>query len=136
MNPPAIAAERATIHQPADTGQSLHGAWLLIARVAWVTVTLVILGLNIAMLPRFVMLLQTPCQPAPHCFYLRLSPFDQHFVQQYGLSLGFLAGYQAALYTIVVVVYCAIAAVIFWRRSADRMALLCAFVLVLFGGGA
>jgi hypothetical protein len=112
----------------------LHGPWLLVARVAWIVLTLLVLALNIVLLPRYQMLLQTPCSPGIHCFYLRPTAYDQQFLRQFGLSLGFLATYQSALNMAVVAIYCAIATVIFWQRSSDRMALLCAFVLVLFGG--
>ncbi|MGE5335116.1 MAG: hypothetical protein ACM3N4_10485 [Nitrososphaerota archaeon] len=129
------ASGRASVaHQPGISGGPLHGRWLLVARVGWIVLTLMILAFNVVMLPRFVTLLRTPCPPGPRCFYLQLTPYDQRFLRQSGLSVGFLATYQAALFIAVIVVYCAIAAIIFWRRAADRMALFCAFMLVIFGG--
>lgn len=116
------------------TEQPLYGRWLLVARVGWVVLTLGILALNIALLPRFITLAQTPCQPDPRCFYLQLNHYDQRIMRQFGISLGFLANYQAWLNVALIMLYCAIATVIFWRRSADRMALFCAFMLVVFIG--
>ena len=136
MSLPAMTADRATIPHSGGGGQPLHGAWLFIARIAWVVLTLGILALNIAMAPRFLALLQTPCQPGPYCFYLQPNTIDQQFFHQSGLTLGFMATYQAVMNLVVVLIYCAIAAVIFWRRSTDRMALFCAFTLLLFGGAA
>lgn len=130
----ASSGRASTAHQPGISRGPLHGRWLLVARVGWIVLTLMILAFNVVMLPRFVTLLLTPCPPDPRCFYLRLTPYDQRFLRQSGLSVSFLANYQAALFIAVIVIYCAIAAIIFWRRSADRMALFCAFMLVIFGG--
>ena len=119
---------------PVAKSNSLHGRWLLAARVGWVALTALVLILDIVMLPRFVEALQTPCAPGLHCFYLRPTAYDQRLLQQSGLSVSFMATYQAAGNVITVIIYCAIAAIIVWRRSSDRMALFCAYTLVLFGG--
>jgi len=136
MNQPAMTVEHATVQPSTDSGQTLHGPWLFIARVAWIALTLLLLALNFVMLPRFNALLQTPCSPGIHCFYLHPTSFDQRLFTQSGLTLGFLANFQTAGNAAVVLIYCVIAAIIFWRRSNDRMALFCAFTLVLFGGAA
>src|SRR5690348_222740 len=136
MNQPATTVGRAPVSPSTDSGQLLHGPWLLIARVAWIALTLLVLALNFIMLPRFNTLLRTPCSPGIHCFYLNPTPFDQRLFRQSGLTLGFLANFQTAGNAAVILIYCVIAAIIFWRRSNDRMALFCAFTLVLFGGAA
>jgi len=56
-----------------------------------------------------------------------LTAFDRQFLHQFGLSLSFLAAYQVMLDAVSVLVCCALGALIFWRKSADRMALFCAF---------
>jgi hypothetical protein len=112
----------------------LQGRWLLIARVGWIVLTLLILTLNVVMFPRYYALLQAYCQPGLQCFALQLTAYDRQFLHQFGLSLGFLAAYQVMLQTVSVLVCCALGALIFWRKSADRMALFCAFMLVLLGG--
>jgi glycopeptide antibiotics resistance protein len=63
-----------------------------------------------------------------------LTAFDRQSLHQFGLSLGFLAAYQVMLDAVSVLVCCALSALLFWRKSADRMALFGAFMLVLFGG--
>ncbi|HEY7342972.1 MAG TPA: hypothetical protein VH591_19015 [Ktedonobacterales bacterium] len=136
MNQPAMTVERVPAQPPNDSGQALHGHWLLVARVAWIALILLVVALNVVMLPRLNALLQTPCSPGIHCFYLNPTSFDQRFFHQSGLTLGFLAGFQTAANAVVVMIYCVIAAIIFWRRSNDRMALFCSFTLVLFGGAA
>jgi hypothetical protein len=116
------------------TETRLHGRWLLIARAGWIVLTLLILTLNVVMIPRYYAVLQAHCQPGPQCFALQLNAYDRQFLHQSGLSLGFLAAYQVILDAVFVLVCCALGALIFWRKSADRMALFCAFMLVLFGG--
>ncbi len=112
----------------------LHGRWLHIARVGWIVLTLLILLLNVVMIPRYYAILQSHCQPGPLCFALELTAYDLQFLHQFGLSVGFVAVYQVMLDTVAVLVCCALGALIFWRKPADRMALFCAFMLVLFGG--
>jgi hypothetical protein len=124
--------ERPDVHNRPET--HLGGRWLLIARASWIVLTLFIVILNAVMIPKYNAVLQAPCQPDTLCVGLQLTAYDHHLLHQLGLSLGFVAGYSVALNVIQVVIYCALAALIFWRKSADRMALFCAFMLVLLGG--
>jgi hypothetical protein len=112
----------------------LHGRWLLVARVGWIALTLLVLTLDVVMVPRYDAVLQAPCQPGALCFSIQLNSSDQQLLHQMGLSLAFVAGYQVMLDVVTVTVFCALGALIFWRRSADWMALFCAFMLVVFGG--
>src|SRR5205085_7446549 len=84
-------------------------------------------------IPQADALLQAICQPGTLCIS-GLTPADLPQLQQSGLSPGFLAGYQIGWDVATTLIYTALAALIFWRRSADRMALFCAYMLVLFGG--
>jgi hypothetical protein len=135
MRQPFGVAE-ATEHRGSSSAAAtrLSGRWLFIARAVWVALTLLILALNIAMLPRYNAVLQLPCHPDTQCFALQLTAYDRQLLHQLGLSLGFLAAYQVMLDAVLVLVYCALGALLFWRRSTDRIALFCAFMLVLFGG--
>jgi hypothetical protein len=112
----------------------LRGPWLMTARVGWVALTVQIVGLNAAMLPRYLAVLQAPCQPGAPCYAIQLTAYDQQFLRQTGLTLGSLVGYRLAVNLVAVVVFCALGTLLFWRRSADRMALFGAYMLVLFGG--
>jgi hypothetical protein len=123
------------LSSPSDTSETrLHGRWLLIARVSWIVLTLFLVILNAVMIPRYDTLLQATCQPGPQCFAPQLTAADRMQLHQLGLSVGFMAAYQVALDTVSVLVCCALGALIFWRKSADRIALFCAFMLVLFSG--
>jgi hypothetical protein len=118
---------------PASATQ-LHGPWLLVARVAWILVAVGTLTLNLLVLPHFVSALLTPCAASVHCFYLQFTPYDQHIARQTGLTRDFVANHEVWVGTGAMLVYYAVATVIFLRRSSDRMALFSAFALVLFGG--
>jgi hypothetical protein len=111
----------------------LHGHWLFIARAGWVALTLLVLTLNAIAIPHANVLLQAVCQPGAVCIS-SLTPANLRLLQQFGLSPGFLAAYQIGWDVGTTLIYTALAALIFWRRSADRMALFCAYMLVLFGG--
>src|SRR6185312_3260154 len=129
LSQPAIPSERATSQQPTDAGQTLHGSWLLVARAGWIVVALGTLTLNAIMLPPFLSALLTPCAPSLHCFYLRITPYDEQIVRQTGLTRDFVVNYEVWMNTAVMLVYYVVAAIIFLRRSADRMALFCSFAL-------
>ncbi|HXZ04473.1 MAG TPA: hypothetical protein VEH81_06540, partial [Ktedonobacteraceae bacterium] len=113
---------------------SLHGSGLLIARIAWIVLTLIILTLNIVMIPRYYAALLAHCTPGPECYAISLNVYDRLLLHQFGISRGFVAAWQVMLDAVSVLVCCALGTLIFWRKSSDRMALFCAFMLVLFGG--
>ena len=113
---------------------SLHGNWLLLARTGWIALTLLILLLSAIAVPRAEALFQSICQSDVPCLGGQLSPHDLRLLHQLNLSPGFLAIYQVALDVGTLLIYTVLAALIFWRRSQDRMALFCAYCMVLIGG--
>src|SRR5258708_36549642 len=103
----------------------LHGRWRLIASVGWVALTLMVLTLNAIAIPQADALLQAICQPGALCIN-GLTAANLRQLQQLGLSPGFLAAYQIGWDVGTTLIYTALAALIFWRRSVDWMALFCA----------
>ncbi len=116
----------------------LQGRALLLARVTWVAVTVITLGLDMAGVPvvynAVVQKVRVVC-PTASCD-LQLTPAQIGQLHAHGLSLGFYAIYIIVLQSLATLVYTSVAAAIFWRRSDDRMALLGSFALVTFGGAA
>jgi len=108
----------------------LHGRWLLLARVAWVALTVIVVGLQVAGIPYFY------ARTINNLNFDRLTTEQVQVFKNLGLTPEFYAAYTVALPVGVMVVFTAIATVIFWRRSEDRMALFGAFMLVVFGGAA
>src|SRR6266699_4906928 len=128
---PTSAVEHSGARNESKT--RLHGRGLFIARAGWVALTLLVLTLNAIAIPQANALLQAVCQPGAVCIS-GLTSANLRQLQQLGLSPGLLAAYQIGWDVGTTLLYTALAALIFWRRSADRMALFCAYMLVLFGG--
>jgi hypothetical protein len=112
----------------------MQGRWLLLARAAWLAVALLAVGVFVASVPSYFTELQTVCTgPHAECVDNQLRPERVHGLRELGLSLGFYAGYSTALQVVFGVAYCTVGALIFWRRSEDRGAMLTSFWLVAFG---
>ena len=120
-----------------DTHTRLHGRWLLLARVTW----FIVVGLTVAL---FV--LSIPLQIAEsqilwtnseinQCFNLgQLTPQLLQELQQMGLALGFYVVFISRRSKLAFpLVFLAVGALIFWRKSDDGMALLVSLMLVVFG---
>ncbi len=110
----------------------LQGSWLLLARVGWVALVVLTLAIFFASLPVYVALLQTPCA-GPVCEYQQLTPGQAETLTGMGLSIGAYVAYTVALTLATLVVCLVVSALIAWRRSDDRMALLVALLLVTNG---
>lgn len=134
QQPPASPTAAASSRGLAATEIRLSGRWLFITRAGWIMLALLILTLSAIALPRLDTLVQSVCQPGAHCLGVQLTRVDLRLLHQLGLSPGFLAAYQMGLDIGTILIDTALAALIFWRRSQDRMALFCAYMLVLFGG--
>ena len=102
---------------PEDTGAStnlhldtrLHGCWLLAARVIWLVLALAIVVLNVLALPGVPAALHPP-PPA--------------------IGVALIMGMNG----MCTLLYLTISALLFWRRSDDRMAYFCSLMLLTFGG--
>src|SRR5260221_429278 len=114
----------------ADT--RLRGGWLVLARVVWGAVVVLALGLFIASIPTTFAALHMLCT-APSCTPSGpLTPDDVRELQAVGLSMDFYATYIVVFIMVFVFGYFAVGAVLFWRKSDDRMALFASFTLVTF----
>jgi hypothetical protein len=113
-------------------GTRLRDRWLVLARITWLALALPTVGIFFASVPLYFAYLQTAC-PAPVCANESLTSDALLALQAFGLSRGFLTAYVVALDVVFAVVYIAVAALIFWRTSADRMALFVALALLTFG---
>jgi hypothetical protein len=108
----------------------LQGVWLIMARVAWVVIALLAIGLFVAALPTFFAYLHGINATSP--FGPQLTPSDVRELQRLGLSLDFYAWLNIAVNVLFLLVYVLIGVVLFWRKSEDRLALLASLTLVLF----
>ena len=123
--------------QHSEAGTRLHGRWLVLARVLWVMLAVLTLGLFIASVPTSFAFLHMLCTGAPATCGIsgQITPNILRALQAIGLSLDFFATFQTALYVVFTVVFAGIGAVIFWRKSDDRMALFASLTLIMFPAG-
>jgi hypothetical protein len=107
--------------QASPPSLTLLGRWLLLARAAWLAVAIVALGSFVISVPARYSQLAHPTAGV------------RAALTEMGLSAGGYAFYNVGLDTVFVLVFAAVAIVIFWRRSDDPMALLVATMLVVWG---
>lgn len=113
----------------------LHGRWLVAARAIWLSVAAITLCLVFASIPAQVAFAQTVCTTGA-CGTSQLGPAGLRALHAAGLSLSFYAAYVVALNVVFASVFALVGALLFWRRSDDRMALLASIALVTFGASA
>ena len=115
-------------------GTRLHGRWLVIARVVWVAVVVFTLSIFLLSLPAYFAQLQTVCAGVTCVYsYGQLTPGTAQALQNLGLSIGGYAVSTLALAIASALVSFGVASVLFWRRSADWMAMFVSLFLVTFG---
>jgi hypothetical protein len=129
MSAPSASNGAMTPSARAEPDTRLHG---VMARVAWVGVVALIVGVFITSLPVFLVQLQVTCAPAT-CSFWQLTPAAAQTLQSLGFSPGAYAIYTLTLVIVFGLVWLVSALVIFWRKSDDWMALLFALMFVLLG---
>ena len=120
---------------PAHT--SLRGRWLLLARLAWVAVTVTVLAIVSFSVPSSLEHYRSVCTATSEVCSERAvglpTPEGARALQDAGLSLSTYAFLNVAVDKVADFVWIAVGALIFLRRSDDRMALLVSLFLVTFG---
>jgi hypothetical protein len=105
---------RQTSTQSGVPSNTLRGRPLLLARIAWVVLAAVVLGLDAAGIPYTFALYSETCTGAACVESGRLTPAGAQDLQQSGISPEFYAAYVGVgLSTVVTLVFFALAAVIF-----------------------
>lgn len=132
MNPPPATTEGAGRKSSPRT-VVLHGRRLLVARLTWVALAALTVGLFVWSIPVAYEQLSTVCEGYAGCDFLRLLPEDAKVLKRLGLSVGSYAAYTVALSIVSVLGYWAIGAILFWKSSGHRVALYASVALVTFG---
>ena len=125
-SPPVTAAS------PKQANLRLRGRTLVLARAAWIIVAVLAVALFVAGIPAEFALLHEPC-PTARCTTGQLPPAGLRALEDLGLSPDFIAAYAVAVDVVFAAVYGVVAALIFWRKSDDRMGLLVSLALLTFG---
>jgi hypothetical protein len=100
--------------------------------MAWIAVAVLAVGLFVAGIPAEFAQLQIPC-PTLRCPTGQLPEAGLRALQDLGLSLSSFAAYSVAMDVLFAAVCVAVAALIFLRKSDDRMALFVSLALLTFG---
>jgi hypothetical protein len=108
----------------------LQGAWLVLARVVWVALALLAIGLFVIALPSFFAYLHILVRSS--FFAPQLTPDDVHVLHRLGLTLDFYAWLNMSVSISIFLVYVLVGIVLFLRKPDDRLALLASISLVLF----
>ena len=131
VNGPSTPSAAAAVRAGTDDTY-LRGRSLLLARAAWLVVAVLAVGLFVAGIPAELALLRVPC-PNVVCATGQLPPAGLRALGDLGLGPGFFAAYSVAMDALFAAVCGAVAALIYWRKSEERMALFASLALLTFG---
>jgi hypothetical protein len=133
MNTHHASAHHAERFEPrSETETRLHGRWLILARVVWVAVVVLALGLFIASIPTTFASLHMLCTDASCSNGGQLTADSVRELQALGLSMDFYATYIVVFIIVFTFGYFAVGAMLIWRKSDNRMALFASLTLVTF----
>ena len=129
---PLAPVRAAAVPERSANASPLSGRLLVAARVVWIVIALAAVSLFIAAVPAEFAQLRVPC-PTAACPTGQLPPAGLRALEDLGLSLDSFAAYSVAMDVVFAVAYGAVAALIFWRKSEDRMGLFVSLALLTFG---
>ena len=116
---------------------ALHGRWLFLTRVAWVAVAITALAIVVFSVPSSFEHYRGVCTAEAEVCVERAvdqpTPEGVRALQDVGLSVRSYALLNVVVDKVFQLMWFAVGALIFWRRSDDRMALLVSVFLVSFG---
>jgi len=124
-------------HASPPATSSLRGRWLLLGRMVWVAVAITVLAIILFSIPSSFEHYQSVCSAASEVCSERAvgqpTPEGVRALRDMGLSVRSYALFYVVVEKIFQLVWFAVGAIIFFRRSEDRMALLVSLFLVTFG---
>jgi hypothetical protein len=116
---------------------TLRGSWLILARVVWVVVATTALAIIVFSVPSSYEHYSSVCTATSEVCSERAvdqpTPEGVRALQDAGLSVRTYALLNVMVDKVFQLVWFVVGALIFWRRSDDRMALLVSMFLVSFG---
>jgi hypothetical protein len=118
---------------PGSDGPYLRGHWLVFARALWLLLAAGLLANWIASLITYYGLLKTICDDIETCQSWQPTSGNAQALYRLGFSLDGYAAYFISVEVVVSLVFMAVAAIIFWRKSHTWLGLFVSFVLLLFG---
>lgn len=115
------------------TDTRLRGVWLLIARIVWVTLVVLSVGVFITAILVYYLLLHGA--PVPGHLLRATSAINGYvaLIFRYTPLVDEYFAFNTALLNVLALVWVAVGLVIFWQRSNDRIALFASLALILMG---
>jgi signal transduction histidine kinase len=113
---------------PTESHTRLRGRWLILARLAWISIAILAAIIYTAAVPVAFNLLRTPCYVEPCDTPFQTASETASAVQEQASLRG--AWYHTIMEATSRLVSLGVALLIFWRRSKDWMAQLTAIMLV------
>ena len=110
----------------------LRGRRLFVARILWVGVVSLTALIFAASVPAHLVDLHRTCA-GETCVAGQLAPAEMSALGDLGVSADAYIAYVLALDFVVALGFCAVGAIIFWRKSRERGALFVSFALMVFG---
>jgi hypothetical protein len=135
MNSPTTSTPLAERFEPrSETETRLHGYQLVLVRLVCLTLWVVSVGLFVGSILTLNANLHLPCTStvAACITHGQLTPDDLRGLHELGLSRDFYATYTIVMISLSALGYWLVAALLFWRKSDDLLALLAAVSLALF----
>jgi hypothetical protein len=129
---PPTAASGATGQMRSEPSTRLRGPWLAAARFAWIALVGLGLVVFVSALPVFFQAQRTPLAPGTP-LPGQLPAADVHLLQHWGVSLDLYAAYQTSLVVLAAFILTAAGALLFWRKSDDRLTFFVSLWFVMFG---
>ncbi len=130
---PASAHPAERFEPRSETERRWHGYRLVLVRLVCLSLYVLSVGLFVASIPSYIAHLHLLCTgTAAACTTSgQLTPGDVRRLHELGLSRDFYATYTIVLVSMFALGYWLVAALLFWRKSDDRLALLAAVSLAL-----
>ena len=133
MHSPTEHVEKLTISASSgDATTRLRGAGLALAWGAWSFLTLLCLINFVTSIALYIGIAKTLCHPSS-CMTGQPTAATTEIFRQFGFSVSTYATLSVGLVILSGIVYCAVAAVIVWRKPTDWMALFTASMLITQG---
>src|SRR5258706_649209 len=99
----------------------LSGFWLHIARAVWLVLVIHSLGLTIVSFPVYYQQLQEACVDPITCNVAgALTEKGLRALAPFSVSVSEYAAFYTIFWAIIIVIWCGIGLLIFWRRSDDE----------------
>ena len=131
MNLPSASTQSVVAAQSSGEADTrLHGRWLLLARTALLTISILALVVYIFGIPASVAWYHSL---HTDCLDICMTSATVQSLHMQGISITALAIYMTSVNLLFALTYFVVAALIFWRKSNDWMALLASFSLVTLG---